>query len=163
MDKQKITEEMHLEKDWFDRAKKVSTTDELCQFVDEMMNHYEHDYGTACHVVAACALAGAWLGAQMEGITGMQASFVMWDFIRYWIKSSNKCGLRLVDYDDFLYPQYKYKYDKTISKETWMSIQDEAKRLLEEDNNFVVCAEVKNHWLNIVHGIVPFGYIVKDD
>ena len=162
MDKQIITEEMHLEKDWFDRASKVSTTEELTQFVDEMMNSYEHDYGTACHAVAACALAGAWLGSQMEGITGMQASFVMWDFIRYWIKSSNECGLRLVDYDDFLYPQYKYKYDKTISKETWRSIQDEAKRLLEEDDNFV-CAEVKNHWLNIVSGIVPFGYTVENN
>ena len=32
----------------------------------------------------------------------------MWDFIIDWMYTSNQCGLRIVDYDDMLYPQYNH-------------------------------------------------------
>ena len=157
--KQPITEEMHLEKEWFEEAKTVKSTEDLTRFVEKMLYSYEHDYGTACHAIAACSLACAWLGAHVEGISGFQAGFVMWDFIRHWMKEGNKCGMKLVDYDDFLYPQYKDKFDKIISEETWTSIQEEAKNKLENDDGFV-CGAVRQHWKGIVDGVVPFGYKV---
>lgn len=80
----------------------------------------------------------------------------MWEFIQNWTKKNNKTGLKLIDYDDMLYPQYKHKFEKVISKETWEALQLEAtKRLLEENH---ACNEVKEHWKNIIKGIVPFGY-----
>lgn len=155
-----VTEEMHPEKEWFEQAADVKTVEELSTFVNHMLNDYNHDYGTICHAIGACAVAAAWLGAHVEGITGFQAGFVMWDFIKHWIKTGNKCGLRLVDYDDFLYPQYADKYDKTIRKSNWETIQNEAKKNLTEN---AACAEVMKHWQSIVDGNVPFGYRVVDD
>ena len=159
--KQQIDESMHLEKEWFEQAGKVKTIEEFKTFVNHILNDYEHDYGTACHAVAACALAGAWLGCEKEGLTGFQAGFVMWDFIKGWIKSGNTCGMKLVDYDDMLYPQYEYKFEKTISQDTWNHLQEEAKRQLKESGG--AHPEVKAHWQNIAMGIVPFGYQVKED
>lgn len=158
--KEMIIEEMHLEKEWFEQAKKIKTVEELSKFVDRMLNGYNHDYRTACHAIAACALAAAWLGADAEGITGFQAGFVMWDFIRNWVKEGNECGLRLIDYDDFLYPQYSGKFEKTIDRETWYRIQAAAKKNLEERS--YVCDSVVRHWRSIVEGIVPFGYKIVD-
>lgn len=159
--KQQIDESMHLEKEWFEQAGKVKTIEEFETFVNHILNDYEHDYGTACHAVAACALAGAWLGCEKEGLSGFQAGFVMWDFIKNWIKVGNTCGMKLVDYDDMLYPQYDYKFDKTINQDTWHHLQEEAKRQLKEAKR--VHPAVKEHWKNIAMGIVPFGYQVKED
>ena len=44
--KETITEEMHLEKEWFEQAKKVKTVEELTAFVNHLLNDYNHDYGT---------------------------------------------------------------------------------------------------------------------
>ena len=159
--KQQIDESMHLEKEWFEQAGKVKTIEEFETFVNHILNDYEHDYGTACHAVAACALAGAWLGCEKEGLTGFQAGFVMWDFIKNWVMVGNTCGMKLVDYDDMLYPQYEYKFEKTISQDTWHRLQEEAKRQLKESEG--AHPAVRAHWKNITMGIVPFGYQVKED
>ena len=161
MDKQAITEEMHLEKEWFEQASKIETIDQLTEFINHLFGDYNHDYGTACRAIGAAAVATAWYGAHVEGITGFQAGFVMWDFIRHWTKTTNKCGMKLVDYDDFLYPQYRYKFEKAISKDVWESIQEQAKNNLLSDEH--ACPEVRNHWQKIVSGMVPFGYEVEDD
>ena len=166
MDKIVITEEMHLEKEWFEQAKK-QTFETLPDFMNHVMNDYIHDYGTVCHAVSACALAAAWAANDSKGarggITGFQAAFVMWDFIKQWDYSSNKCGLKIVDYDDMLYPQYDHKFDKTISSNTWEALQERAKELLSENENSIVHPDVREHWKSIVNGLVPFGYTVKNE
>ena len=156
-----ITEEMHLEKEWFEQASEIKTLDQLTDFINHVINDYAHDYGTACHALGAAAVAAAWYGANVEGISHFQESFVMWEFIHYWSKSHNKCGLKLVDYDYFLYPQYQHKFEKTISQDVWMRIQEQAKKNLESNED--ACPEVRNHWKTIACGIVPFGYKVEDD
>lgn len=161
MNKQAITEEMHLEKEWFEQASKIKTIDQLTEFINHLLGDYDHDYGTACHAIGAAAVATAWYGAYAEGITGFQAGFVMWDFIMHWTKTHNKCGLKLIDYDDLLYPQYRDKFEKTIDQDTWRHIQEQAKNNLE--SNEAACMEVRKHWQKIVSGMVPFGYEVEDD
>ena len=58
------------------------------------------DYGTVCHAIALSAVATAWAANKTAqgGITGFQAGAVMWEFIKNWSYSSNKTGMRLVDY-----------------------------------------------------------------
>ena len=133
-------------------------------FMDHVMNDYVHSYGTVCHAVAACGIAAAYAANKMDGarggLTGFQASFVMWDFIRQWQYSYNKCGLRIVDYDNMLYPQYEDKFQKTITKDVWESLQREAKKSLE--NSDYAAERVVRHWQSIVNGKVPFGYRVVD-
>lgn len=166
---EKINEEQHLEKEWFKESTE-QTIETLPKFIHHVMNDYEHDYGTICHAIAACSLAAAWAANKHERgyITGFQAGFVMWDFIKEWKYSSNQSGLRIVDYDNMLYPQYEYKFDKVISKETFESIQKAAKELLDEhkstpEDQRYVHPDVVNHWEGIIAGKVPFGYKIKED
>lgn len=160
--KETVTEEMHPEKEWFDEARKIDE-EGLPGFYERIIHGYNHDYGTVCHAVAAVALAAAWAACKENdtGLSSFQAGFVMWDFIRYWTKQGNECGLKLVDYDDMLYPQYEDKFEKTIKKDVWESIQNKAKENLKRfpDAHPMVLA----HWKNIVNGEIPFGYTVTDD
>lgn len=168
MSKIHVTEEMRPEKDWFGEAK-GQTLETLPAFINHIMGDYEHDYGTVCHAVAACALAAAYAANNSEngGITGFQASFVMWDFIRQWEKPNNKTALRLVDYDEMLYPQYAFKFERTISPDVWALLQNEAVKKLGAAANLAdgheVHGAVVDHWKSIAGGKVPFGYTIKED
>lgn len=158
-----INEDMHLEELWFVEAAE-QTPATLMEFFNHVMNDYVHDYGTICHAVAACAIAAAWAANRSEGaqggITGFQAGFVMWDFIRRWEYSHNKTGMRLIDFDNMLYPQYEHRFDKAISRRVWESLQEQAKANLEAKE--YAADEVRAHWQSIVDGHVPFGYTVSD-
>lgn len=157
-----VTEEMHPEKVWFEEAKHMKAKN-LPAFYKRMTHKYNHDYGTMCHAVAACALAAAWAACSEDetGLSGFQAGFVMWDFIKNWTKTGNECGLRLIDYDDMLYPQYEKKFDKVIDRKTWESIQKKAKENLEKSG--YADDKVRLHWRKIANGIVPFGYRVVEE
>lgn len=159
--KETVTEEMHPEKAWFAEAGKM-TEEELPDFYARIIHGYNHDYGTMCHAVAACALAAAWAacGDKDVGLSGFQAGFVMWDFIKNWTKTSNECGLKLVDYDDMLYPQYEEKFEKTICKDNFEMIQKKAMENLEKNKN--AHPAVIAHWRKIANGEAPFGYRVVD-
>lgn len=152
---------------WFNQAREVKSLQKAFDFAKHVINDYSHDYGTICHAISAAAIATAW-GADNEpgacgGITGFQAGFVMWGFVRHWNYSHNKTGLRIVDFDNMLYPQYEYKFQKTISKEVWESLQEEAKSLLADANPYYTAADVFGHWKSIVAGEVPFGYTVVEE
>jgi len=122
------TEEfLAIKKGWQKKAGEA-TIKSLPGFLTELTEKYQHDYGTICHAVAIAAQAAAKAmdhGPQ-GGITGFQAGCIMWQFIREWNCSDNKTGMKLVDYDNFLYPQYADKFDKTLSSDIWKSIQKEA-------------------------------------
>ena len=159
--KETVTEEMHPEEKWFKEARNM-TEEELPDFYARIIHGYNHDYGTACHAVAACALAAAWAacGDKDIGLSGFQAGFVMWDFIRNWTYTGNECGLRIVDYDNMLYPQYEEKFDKTIDRVTWERIREKASDKLKKEKE--VHPAVLEHWKSIANGVVPFGYRVVD-
>lgn len=162
---EQINEEQHLEKQWFEEAHN-QTIETLPNFIDHIMNDYQHDYGTICHALSACALAAVWAANKHEqgGITGFQAGFVLWDFIREWMYSDNRTALKIVDYDKMLFPQYADRFDKTISKKTFEGIQEAAKENLNRINNGEEAhPDVIKHWKSIVAGNVPFGYKIKDN
>lgn len=144
---------------WYARAKDMSL-DALPAFMQELAEH-KHDYNTICYAVAAAALAAAWAmnRAPTGGITGFQGGAVMWEFITQWQCLKNK-PLKLVDYSDMLYPQYRDKFSKSISHATWDYLQAEAKRLAEDGE--YAHSDVAAHWRSIAGGQVPFGYSVRD-
>lgn len=142
--------------------KDIKSFDDLVSFLQRVNDNCNTGYGTAPRAIAQAALATAQYLASEFGITGFQAGFVMRDFIRDWKYSSNECGLKIVDYDTMLYPQYDYRFEKTISKDTFEALQKTAKKLL-EDHGSHAHPNVVNHWKSIVDGNVPFGYVVKDD
>lgn len=165
--------------------------DKLVEFLKDVRDNYNTDYGTAPRAIAQASVATAWYLASVFGITGFQAGFVMWDFIRDWQYRNNECGLKIIDYDNMLYPQYEYKFtEKTISKWQWEALQKQAQKELDriqetvesynrnqaegmedfinkEGRDWVetdFCnVRVLNHWKSIVEGKVPFGYRVVED
>lgn len=146
--------------------RKITSFDELVDFLKYVDENCNTGYGTAPRSIAQACAAVAWYFAGAFGITGFQAGFVMWDFIRDWTKEDNKCGLRLVDYDDMLYPQYDDRFDKTIDSDVWNALQEQAKNKLEEDTNnelYKAHPDVVAQWQSIVDGKVPFGYVVEED
>lgn len=160
--KKVVTEEMKPQEEWFKRARNITSIKELAAFAEELLEDTEHDYGTVCHAVGAVAVGAAWMGAHMQGITGFQAGFVMWDFIRQWEYSHNECGLRIVDYDKMLYPQYEKDFNnKTISRRMFEKMQEVAEKRLKEQEE--AHPDVVKHWQSIVDGIVPFGYEIKEE
>jgi hypothetical protein len=83
----------------------------------------------------------------------------MWDFVLDWQYRNNKCGLRMLNFDDMLYPQYDYKFAKTISAEQFEKIKEQAKENLEKNEH--AHPDVIKHWQSIVDGKVPFGFTIS--
>jgi hypothetical protein len=100
---------------------------------------HRRNFKTQQRIPAVCvaSVAAAWAvdHSPQGGITGFQAGAIMWQFIREWNYSLNKTGLRLVDYDNFLYPQYADKYEKNITKDTMAALQKEAKAKIEKTDS----------------------------
>lgn len=144
-----------------EERKNIDTFDDLINFLRNIQDNYNCGYSEAPRAIAQATLAVAWYLADEFGITGFQASFVMWDFIKDWLFSSNECGMSLVNYDNMLYPQYEDKFQKTIAPDTFDALQNKAKRLIETDGDHAHPAVIK-HWKSIAAGKVPFGYVVKE-
>lgn len=135
--------------------------EEIQTFLEDIMNK-NHDYNTIVDAIGDGVVATAWAMNNHEngGITGFQASCVMWNFIMKWSYSNNKCGLRIIDFDEMLYPQYECKFtEKTISQDTFNALQKEASRNL--SNKDYAHENVIKHWESILQGNVPFGYTIR--
>ena len=159
-----ITEQDGTHRQWYDEARQIQNLDQLHAFMARVVDGYLHDYGTVVHAVTASALAAAWCANHMEGsrggLTGFQGGCVMWGFIQNWDALLEGKPLRLVNYDNMLFPQYGYKFDKTISPDVWRYLQDEAvKRLAAPPEH--LSELVLQHWRDIADGTVPFGYTVE--
>ena len=156
------TREFEVKAQLENERKNIKTFDDLVSFLEKVKDTCNTGYGTAPRAIAQAALATAWYLSTEFGITGFQAGCAMWDFIHDWNYSTNECGMKIVDYDTMLYPQYAYKFEKTISKDTFKALQKAAKKNLEKYNGNAH-SSVITHWKSIVDGSVPFGYVVRDD
>lgn len=157
-----LKDEFEARKELEKKRGEIKTFEDLTAFLKDVKENYNYDYGVAPRSIAQATLAVAWYLAREMGITGFQAGFVMWDFITGWQFTDNKTSLKIVDYDNMLYPQYAHKFEKTISSRVWESLQKVAKENLEKDSEHAHPAVVA-HWQSIVDGKVPFGFTVKED
>lgn len=154
----RITEESGEHKQWQSQAKE-QTLKTLSDFINGLMNDYNHDYGTIIHAMAAGmeATFSAMNKDKQGGITGFQDGCLMWEVLRHSFHIKAPC--RLVDYKDLLYPQYEYKF-KCISQETWQQIQEMATKNL--DDKTFAAEKVIEHWKSIANGKVPFGLGISE-
>lgn len=159
MEKQTITEEMGIHKEWYDEAKN-QTVETLPAFVKKLTENYHHDYGTMCHAVAAAGLGAMWAvnKSPAGGITGFQAGAILWEVIENW-GSLGKGPKRIVNYQDLLDPQMEREF-RTISKETAEWIKSEAKKDLTEHSE--MAPAVRAHMERVAEGWIPFGLQVDD-
>lgn len=152
------------------------TIETLPAFMEEVLS-MDHTYESIVTAIAMCAVAAAWaannhpnydsvLSLGKGGITGWQASFVMrvfvWEFVGHWMHKQGSAGMKLVDFDNMLYPQYDYKFnDHTISASTFEALQEKAKNRLETSK--YASKKVRAHWESIVAGTVPFGWEIRKE
>lgn len=155
------TTEFKVKADLQEKRRKINSFEDLCNFIKYIKDNCNTGYGVAPRSIAQAMLGVGWYLSSIFGITGFQASCVMWDVIVDSQYPHNKTGLKIVDFDDMLYPQYERKFDKIISHETWEALQKEAKKSLEE-NTVCVHPDVRAHWQSIVDGNVPFDFTVED-
>ena len=78
------------------------------------------------HAVAAAAVAWAMERSPQGGLTGFQAGYVHWLFLEGWDRSYEGKPLRLINYEDMLYPQCAGRFVE-VSRETWEWVQERAK------------------------------------
>ena len=155
-----ITEDLHLEKEWHEEAKK-QTLRTLPKFIKHLMGDYVHSYGTIVKAMACAAYATIHVCNNISsgGISGLQASYLVWQIIHEMGMFKSESGSRILTFDDMLYPQNSNRFT-CIDKDTWDKLQELAKSKLEEDGN--IHPDVKKHLQSIVNGIVPFGWKVVD-
>ena len=171
MEKYKLDEEEEYTKalmqKWAENAKE-QTLETLPAYISNILDNYEHDYGTICHAMATIGVAAMWAANKHDqgGVTGFQAGAITWLFIQQWNPNMvGESGARILNFDDMLYPQYEGKFDKTIPKKTWERLQKQAAAKLDElvDEDDLVSIKVLDHWNSINSGIVPFGYTVEEE
>lgn len=158
----KITEADHLENEWLEQAKN-QTLETLPQFINHLINDYEHDYGTSLKATVAAMLATFNVCNQSEqgGFTGFQVGFIPWLMMNeFWGES--KVGRKVIDFEHMLYPQYAHKFEKTMSSKTWHTLQKIAKEKMKEPAEHFHLS-VRDHIWKIAAGQIPFGYTVKDE
>ena len=144
-----------------EKRQNIKSFEDLTAFLKDVEENYNTDYGVAPRAIAQASLAVAWRLADVFGITGFQAGFTMWDFIHDWSYPNNKTGIKIVDYDDMLYPQYAYRFERTIPTWVWEDMQKEARECLNDKRS--AHPDVRAHWQSIVDGVVPFGYTIGEN
>lgn len=150
---------------WFKKAKhNIRTPNDLRDFANELFGHVlgmkgEDYYNYSGLAASALSLASANLCACVFSMSAFQMGCVMWDFIDNTILEEHDVGMRLVNYNDMLYPQYRYRFDRKIDKETWESLRGKAAELLSKKTP--MDSGVKRHIKSIADGKVPFGYKVE--
>lgn len=158
----KITEADHFENEWLEQAKN-QTLETLPQFINHLMNDYEHDYGTSIKATAVAMIATFHVCEKSEqgGFTGFQVGFIPWFMIdEFW--GNSEVGRKIIDFEHMLYPQYADKFEKTIPSKIWHKLQKVAKEKMKEPaENFH--PDVRDHISKIAAGQIPFGYTVKDE
>jgi len=164
MSRKAITEKDGVHKEWYKEAKDGMSMEKLPAFLKKLTEDYEHDYGTICHAMAASAVATMWAVDRTEqgGVTGFQASAIMWELVRAW-GTFGDGPKRMVCYDNMLYPQYANKFRMVIDKNVWKYLQEEAAKHLSEHDVHHAHPDVMAHWQSIMAGKVPFGYTVEED
>lgn len=160
MKKVLVAEEMRFRQEWANEAE-TQTMETLPAFMNHLMNDYEHSYESIVYALAACALGAVYAAMNSAGPRGgisyFQSCCVMWSFIRSFIYNHNECSMRLLNYDEMLYPQCEDIFT-SIQADTWQRVQEKAKEKLAEYSD--ADPEVRTHWQSIVDGYVPFGYHV---
>ena len=95
---------------------------------------------------------------QLDIDNNVSKALIMWEFVRQFCFSNNKCGFKMINYDQFLYPDYAQKFEKKqISTLDFAKLQKSAKELL-ENHSPDLDPKVVAHWQSIVDGKAPFGY-----
>jgi hypothetical protein len=165
MAKLKLSEETDKDvlEQWHKDAKEVNTPADLAVFVGKLCNDYIHDHGTIVHARLAAMLAAQHVVDRSDqgGITGFQAGCLGWMLVKECLAYGQEGSMRLLQFNDMLYPQHDDRFASDLMKGTWQDLQERAAKLLAQQD--AASAKVREHWQSIVDGKVPFGWTVRKE
>ena len=144
---------------WYKRANEIKP-ETFGDFVNELLHGYDLDYGAKIHAASACTIAMFYACDDIFGFSSYQYSTSVMQVLYKLNYRINKTGIRVLDYDDMLYPQYEDKF-RSIRQKTWKLIRKRADELIAK-NKSMAGPSVLNHWTSISLGVVPFGYYISD-
>lgn len=161
-----MSNEQAVKKELETKRKNIESFYDLVDFLNDVKENYGYGYGEMARAIAQAGLATMNYFALEFGITGFQASCLIWDVIKDWSFSDNKCGLRIINYDDMLYPQYKYYFEKIIPESTFKRIQNEALQniaVMGINRDKAKNDNLYSHWFSIADGNPPFEYKIRNN
>ncbi len=107
----------------------IKDLQKLMDYIKDLTDR-EHDYGTCVYAMSMAAVAAFNHVSSKLGCTGFQASCADLDILRRTRHMEN--GFSIVNYNNFLYPQYADNFDKVMSKDTFEQLQNAAKENIEK-------------------------------
>lgn len=161
-----VKEEDHIHSLWYEEARACKTMDDLVHFMERLAKKYIHDYGTICHAMAASMVAAGYVmdsHPAQGGTTGFQhgqiTRLLVEKILCYWYRETAPYKIQFLN--RMLYPQYEHMFQKSMTPKEWKWLQEEAKKRL-ADKEIPPSDNVHAHWVSIVEGIPPFGYVVEE-
>lgn len=146
---------------WLTEAREVSTPQQLGTFLEMLANH-PHDYNTCVEATVAALLATMRVMSKRLGLTGFQASVIALKVAAEIMVIRGP--LKLIRYEQMLYPQNEHYFAREISPDTWSwlraAAESKVKFYLEEKDPHVHPA-VLEHWKSILSFKIPFGYTLE--
>lgn len=144
---------------WYKRAREV-TPKTFGDFINELLHGYDLDYGAKIHAAAACTIAMFIACDDIFSFSSFQYGAAVMQILYKLNYPCNETGIRVIDYDNMLYPQHENKF-RSIRQNTWELLRKRADELIAE-RQLTADPSVLNHWKSISLGIVPFGYYISD-
>lgn len=152
---------MPLKQELYDKIKQVDSIDKFNSFYKEITNQPINE-GNIVEMASAFILAAANTLVQKypKMFTKDRSGEIMWNFIRSWLPEFSFSPLRMLIYEDLLYPQFARNF-KTISQDIFEWIQNTAKNHLERHKD--ASPDLKVHWQSIIDGQIPYGLILEEE
>lgn len=155
---------MPIKSELYAEVKKVKSIDDFVKMYEKMSKSIDlkNEEDAREKMTAVILSAGHLMVQQFSACvdTRDKAGAIMWNFIRHWLPEFAFSPLRIIIYEDMLYPQFEKNF-KTVTPEVISWIQQQAKNLLESKKD--VSPELKAHWQSIVDGQIPYGIMLEDE
>lgn len=148
-----------IKEQWLEEVKTINSKNKLDRFVKKVMQGYEHDYGTYVWALSVCTKA--FIRYYGSAMTGLQASFLMWQIIRDTFGKQDKIGLQLVEYESVLFPQTLNRLEITFDDEMHQKVMELAKQYLVEHKD--ANEKVREHWEKVASGWLPESVKLKEN
>ena len=148
-----------IEDSWYKEIDTLTSKSKYNAFVSKLISGYEHDFGTSLRALAC--IVNATIRFYGGGLSNFQASYLMWKILEKTFCIKDSVGLKIVRYEDLLYPQLVYHFDNELDKSQHEKLIELAKKNLVESTEAV--KEVREHWEKIAKGWLPKNVSLKKD